>query len=665
MDLRSFNVLSLCTGVGGLDIGLKLAVPTARVVCMAEREGYCCEVLATRMEEGSLEASPIWTDIRTFDGKPWRGLVDCIVGGYPCFAAGTLVLTRAGYRPIETITVGDEVLTHLGRWRPVTAVMSRNNANLRRVAGGGVPGIVTTDEHPFYTRELGKVWDNEKRRYIRSFSLPEWTEARSVRKSGHFIGQVLPNVGTDNHTESFWWLVGRYLADGWRQGRKSRGNGLRQCRQPSGRVNICCNFKETDELRKRIKAAGFHAYEVGQRTAMRFAITNGAFWRFLKDFGKGAAGKSLPGFVFELDKERATALLDGYLSGDGHREKEGEYRATTVSRRLALSIVLLAQRAYGVVAGVRLCKVPAKKQIEGRTVNQRPFYIVSIPHRNRSAFIDGDYGWKLVRKNEPAGVGTVYNIAVSEDESYVAEGAIVHNCQPFSVVGKRKGADDPRHLWPHIVRIIGEVQPSVCFFENVGNHLRMGFEQVHDDLRSLGYRVAAGLFTAEEVGAPHKRERLFILARRHELDDAKGWEQWLQWQSEPTATTGQTATWRPIGRPECDVAGTPGQERGRDRQRQRNGDTVDDCFPSVAERPSGASRIFPPGPNNFSQWQRILQEYPEFAPAISEEEAKSLFHGVADGLANRVDRLRACGNGVVPLQAAYGFYVLSRALQRS
>ncbi len=92
---------------------------------------------------------------------------------------------------------------------------------------------------------------------------------------------------------------------------------------------------------------------------------------------------------------------------------------------------------------------------------------------------------------------------------------IVHGgypCQPFSVAGRKLGDKDPRHLWPHIARIVREVKPPVCFFENVGGHLRLGFEQVADDLRAMGYRVKAGLFTAAEVGAPHKRERLFILA---------------------------------------------------------------------------------------------------------------------------------------------------------
>src|SRR5690606_28062575 len=93
-------------------------------------------------------------------------------------------------------------------------------------------------------------------------------------------------------------------------------------------------------------------------------------------------------------------------------------------------------------------------------------------------------------------------------------------CQPFSVAGKRLGENDPRHLWPHVRRIVAEVEPAFAFFENVPGHLSLGFEQVHDDLAGLGYCVAAGLFRAEELGAPHRRERLFILAHR----DGAGFE---------------------------------------------------------------------------------------------------------------------------------------------
>lgn len=85
-------------------------------------------------------------------------------------------------------------------------------------------------------------------------------------------------------------------------------------------------------------------------------------------------------------------------------------------------------------------------------------------------------------------------------------------CQPFSVAGQRNGENDPRHLWPYVFGTVRTIRPVWCFFENVGGHLSMGFDTVYKDLQSLGYNVEAGIFTASEVGAPHQRERLFILA---------------------------------------------------------------------------------------------------------------------------------------------------------
>lgn len=89
-------------------------------------------------------------------------------------------------------------------------------------------------------------------------------------------------------------------------------------------------------------------------------------------------------------------------------------------------------------------------------------------------------------------------------------------CQPFSHAGARTGTDDPRHLYPFISGIIQAAGPIWCFFENVAGHLTLGFPEVSADLRSMGYSVEAGIYSAEEVGAPHERDRLFILAIKSE-----------------------------------------------------------------------------------------------------------------------------------------------------
>ena len=85
-------------------------------------------------------------------------------------------------------------------------------------------------------------------------------------------------------------------------------------------------------------------------------------------------------------------------------------------------------------------------------------------------------------------------------------------CQPFSHAGQRKGLDDARHIWPTIAQIIGKFRPGIVVLENVRGHLSLGFKEVLKDLAQLGYDARWQVVRASDVGAPHQRARLFIIA---------------------------------------------------------------------------------------------------------------------------------------------------------
>jgi len=85
-------------------------------------------------------------------------------------------------------------------------------------------------------------------------------------------------------------------------------------------------------------------------------------------------------------------------------------------------------------------------------------------------------------------------------------------CQPFSAAGKRLGTEDPRHLWPYILDHIRSIRPVQCFFENVEGHISLGLREVIGDLEGAGYQATWGIFSAAEVGAPHQRKRVYIMA---------------------------------------------------------------------------------------------------------------------------------------------------------
>lgn len=465
---------------------------------------------------------------------------DVVGGGVPCFAAGTMVLTRDGYRPIEDIAKDTLVLTHLGRWRRVTATMSRPGAELLRVKAQGVPGVITTDEHPFLARPRTKRYDELTKSLYRDFGASAWTKAGRLTR-GHYLAQVLPGIEPDEHPVEFWWLVGRYLADGWiidsrRHSKIPQGHRGSRVNSRVHRIVICCAHDEESELAAAIERAGFRTGSRSrERTVVKFHLFSAAFVAFLRPFGRYAHGKTLPGFALALEPTRAAALLDGYLSGDGHHRKVGRTlrqeidTVGTVSKSLALGMALLTQRARGVVATINFYHRPPRTLIEGREVNQRDTWSVVIAGHNRSAMVEGEYGWKLVRSVEPCGVGTVYNLSVEEDESYCADGAVVHNCQSYSPAGKRGGTADPRgQLYRHLLRVAKEASARCCFLENSPGILttrgpdgRTAIDEIEAAFAREGWHTTRAVLNAANYGVPQLRRRVFLVGFRARADLAR------------------------------------------------------------------------------------------------------------------------------------------------
>lgn len=507
-----YTAISLFSGIGGIDLAFALA--GFDITAQVEIDPYCREVLRKHAGQYWPNAAQ-FIDVRSVGADELGAQADVIFGGFPCFAADTLILTRDGYMPIQDVRVGMFVLSHTGTWRKVTSTMNRHANNTVTINGMGIIETTTTSEHPYFTSLQTPKWDNDRRRYVRSFSQLEWIEAQALTDK-HFLTQVLPaETYNDEHTEAFWWIVGRYLADGWRVQRKGREN--------AGRVVICAAYHESDAIQTAIESAGLRATRVNDRTVVKFHIVRNELYRFLEPFGHGAYGKHLPGWCLELSQAKAAALLDGYMTGDGsrYRNTNGHYagwKATTVSPALALSMALLAQRARNIVASVHKAEIAEATTIEGRLVRQQTQYQIAIPDRQRSAFIEGKYGYKPVRRTTRTDGTTVYNISVEVDESYIANGAIVHNCQDISIAGKGAGlAGERSGLWYEFRRIIGEVRPRFVFLENVPAITFRGGAEVVGHLAALGYDARWGIVAASDAGAPHRRERWWCVGYRDGL----------------------------------------------------------------------------------------------------------------------------------------------------
>lgn len=270
-------------------------------------------------------------------------------------------------------------------------------------------------------------------------------------------------------------------------------------------------------------------------------------------------------------------------------------------------------------------------------------------------------------------------------------------CQPFSLAGKRRGTSDGRHLWPHLRRAIATIKPGIVFLENVPGHLSLGFKEVYQDLCELGYQVTAGLFSAEETGASHKRERLFILGLAHgvgtrwqerpggrsdppsqctpsqrgsgKLGDAhshgrqqvtrsapghegthEGWRTFDHYITE-RAGQGMDAAYL---KPSKDIGelADPKQPRSRSGIKGKQGPATKQRWDRPADYRDGLP-LFAPARNDFRSWTAVANVAPTLMPATEPQ-----LRGVADGLVSRSNRLRLVGNGVVALAAAYAFITL-------
>lgn len=234
-------------------------------------------------------------------------------------------------------------------------------------------------------------------------------------------------------------------------------------------------------------------------------------------------------------------------------------------------------------------------------------------------------------------------------------------CQPFSVAGERRGIHDPRWLWPDLWRVIGESGARALFLENTPRIRTAALPIILADLAESGWSAEWGLLRASDVGAPHQRNRFFLLA----YADGNGLEEFgggSVFDSLGT-TLGDDTDRRHEGMADTDEPGLEGtQPAGRRHlpagsgeelahadEPGRDGRTGEIDQAGGWGQPADSSHAFPPGRDDDDGWRRWLDAGGP-APAVRRD---------SHGTAYRMDRLRCLGNAVVPLQAAHAFRQLS------
>lgn len=244
------------------------------------------------------------------------------------------------------------------------------------------------------------------------------------------------------------------------------------------------------------------------------------------------------------------------------------------------------------------------------------------------------------------------NRKVLEEQGVIESGGTVDiisggfPCQPYSVAGKQKGTDDDRDLWPEMFRIIEELRPTWVVGENVANFANMELDRTLSNLESIGYKGKSFIIPACAVDAKHRRDRTFVVAHSNSFrrNDGPHYREKGQIQIEFYRDYSKSeqeweGRFNRIGEictvfPDTTSIGQQGQRKPfepfnseKDRERKAS-ESIDVCFGGKWEPEPNVGRV-------------------------------------ANGIPNRVDRLRALGNAVVPQQIYPIFDVIMKISQCS
>jgi DNA (cytosine-5)-methyltransferase 1 len=195
-------------------------------------------------------------------------------------------------------------------------------------------------------------------------------------------------------------------------------------------------------------------------------------------------------------------------------------------------------------------------------------------------------------------------------------------CQPFSVAGRKKGEDDPRHLWPEYFRLVKELRPTWVIGENVSGHIKLGLDTVISDLESEDYAVRPFSISASSIGANHQRERVWIVANSRRPRGP--WSKLREENENETRKENANQFERSSSTLKSNVANT--ERIGQ----QGQGELV---------RSSGSTKNSD-GQTGWSyDGSQGAEGWWEFEPNVGR---------VAYGIPKRVDRLKSLGNSLVP-----------------
>ena len=462
---------------------------------------------------------------------------DLLFYSTPCFVAGTLVLTDKGYKSIEDVKIGDMVMTHNNRFHKVVDAGKKPAKEIVKIRSMMFDEIFCTPNHPFYTRKRYR----KGHKSIRGFAEPVWKAAQELT-SDDYLGlainmneripewkgvalhrgthwDVVNKLQQHLSSECFWYLMGRYIGDGWQRNDETHKSIL-----------VACSDRNKDVLLQTIETLGWRYTLTKEKTCYRVTIYSKELCEFVNRYGKYAHNKCIDAETMNLPLHLLNALLQGYVDSDGCYV-DTEYKITTTSKKLAYGLMQIVAKVHKRPSRIYKVKRPDKHIIEGREVNQRSSYMVvwhTDKRKQDKAFYEDGHVWFPIKEITSTNRKEfVYNLEVEEDHSYTANGAIVHNCQSISQAGLQHGFTEGSGTRSSIIWNVRDAliikKPKYACLENVAAMVSQKFLPMfnlwQNEVMRLGYTNFAKMLNAKDYGVPQNRERIFLWSMLNEGKD--------------------------------------------------------------------------------------------------------------------------------------------------
>jgi len=532
------NAISLFSGMGG--DSLAIVNSGFNLVAYSEKEKVFQETHDLNFKDSKLLGNGDITKTKDDDFLKYKDNVNLIFAGFPCFVSGTKVLTNNGYKNIEDVILTDTLMTHTGKFQNIINLQQKIYiGELYNIKIKYHPSLITcTEEHPFYTRTKNKLWNSQLNKYNYTFEKPKWKKAFELTNNDYFgmkinENNIIPEFSFDDKNIKLdnldmWFIMGYFV-----------GNGccVETIHKNTDRLRyeicLCINEKHINDIlniSKNFLKLRFRQHSCKSGKASVYVTYNKTWYNILKEFGKYAHGKLIPEWVQDAPIEFVKEFIDGYKTADGSINKNECYSFTTVSYNLAFGL----QRLYlklGHLFSINKSISPKTTIIEGRTVNQRYTYqiegYIRETDRKQPSFIENGYVWYAPFKIEKTNVENeiVYNFEVENDNSYIVENTIAHNCQGFSNGGQKKKNDPRNTLFKEFVRATKLINPKYIIGENVKGLLSRKtsdnenyIDVIVKEFEDLDYDVSYKVMKAHLYGVPQKRERLIIVGIKKELN---------------------------------------------------------------------------------------------------------------------------------------------------